>query len=65
MAKPKVIDMDKAIYLYDKYRSINGAALRLGCSPTTLKKFLINNGIELKKSKPISWSMNYSKKCIN
>mgnify|MGYP000856603221 CR=1 FL=1 len=65
MAKSKIIDIDRATYLYDKYKSINRAALSLGCSPTTLKKVFVNNGIELKKSKPTAWSINYSRKCIN
>ena len=65
MARRKIIDVHRAVELYDKYGSLNRAALSLDCSPTTLKKLLVNNGIELKKHKPHRWNMQYSNKCIN
>lgn len=65
MAKSKIIDIDRAIYLYNKYKSLNRVALSLDCSPNTLKKVFINNGIELKKRNIPKWTMKYSEKYIN
>lgn len=65
MAKRKIIDLHRAIELYNKFGSLNRTALSLDCSPTTLKKLLIDNGIELKKYKPAKLNMKYSNKCLN
>ncbi|QLY79206.1 hypothetical protein [Clostridium intestinale] len=46
--KKTVLNKDRVIELYNKYGSMTRTSLSLGCSNATLKKFLIENGIEIK-----------------
>ncbi|APC41081.1 hypothetical protein [Clostridium estertheticum] len=55
MANVKTIDVNRAIELYEKYGSMNRAALSLGCSPVKLKQILIENKIEIKIYKAARW----------
>ncbi|MDW7673202.1 MAG: hypothetical protein SCK28_01575 [Bacillota bacterium] len=57
MVKPD-INEQRAIELYEKYGSLNRAALSAGCSPGYLKKILLNNNIEIKKPKPYRININ-------
>lgn len=50
--RAKEIDINKAVYLYKKYGSMNRAALSLGCSPIKLKRVLVENNIEIVTPKP-------------
>lgn len=52
-----MIDVNRAIELYEKYGSMNRAALSLGCSPVKLKQILIENGITIKKYKAARWNI--------
>ena len=54
-----VIDVDKAIEVYDKYGSMNRAALSLGYSSVKLKQVLVENGVEIKKYKPAKWVISH------
>lgn len=58
MGKRANIEVNRAIELYEKYGSLNRAALSLSCSPVTLKKLLIENGVEIKKYTPKHWDIN-------
>jgi predicted HTH domain antitoxin len=57
MAKVKMIDKNRAIELYEKYGSMNRAALSLGCSPAKLKQILLENEIEIKQYKAPRWDI--------
>lgn len=59
MPKYKSIDVERAIELYNKYGSINRAALSMDCSAAKLKRVLVENGVELKKHKPPRLNMNF------
>ena len=52
------IDVNRATELYEKYGSMNRAALSLWCSPVKLKQVLVENGIEIKKYKAARWDIN-------
>ncbi len=52
-------DVKKAIELYNKYKSMNRAALSFGCSATKFKKILVENGVEIKKHKPPKLNMHF------
>jgi len=54
-----IIDIDKAIKLYQKYQSMNRAALSLGCSGPSLKKVLVENGVEIIKYKAAGWDVKF------
>ncbi|MBU3155155.1 hypothetical protein [Clostridium estertheticum] len=51
MAK-KVYDTEKILYLYEKYGTLTAVHMRLGYAPTTIKKILLENEVELKKYVP-------------
>ena len=53
------IDVVKAIEVYEKYGSMNRAALNLGYSLVKLKQILVENGVEIKKHKPARWVINH------
>lgn len=57
MTNIKMIDKNRAIELYEKYGSMNRAALSLGCSPAKLKQILVENGIKIKKYKAPRWNI--------
>jgi len=57
--RTKTIDIDRAIELYEKYGSMNRAALSLDCSGPYLKKVLVANGIEIKKYKAARWDIKF------
>ena len=56
MAK-KVYDLDKILYLYKKYGTLQAVQMRLGYAPTTIKRLLLENGVELKKHVPVRWDI--------
>ena len=58
-----VVDVNRAIELYDKYGSINRAALSVGCSPIHLKKIFIENNVQIKQPKAVRF--NIKKRIIN
>ncbi|WP_066619697.1 hypothetical protein [Clostridium magnum] len=43
----KQFDEARIIGLYEKYKTLQRTALSADCSPTTVKKILVKNGIEL------------------
>jgi hypothetical protein len=57
MGKRLNIDINRAKEFYEKYGSLNRAALSLDCSPKTLKKLLIENGVEIKIYIPERWNI--------
>lgn len=56
MAK-KIYDEEKIIELYKKYGSYNRAALSAGCSPGTVKKIIIEKGIEVNVYVPARYNI--------
>lgn len=52
------LEKDNVIALYDKYETITRTALSLNCTPSRLKKFLIENDIPIKKYKPKAFNYN-------
>ncbi|AGK97377.1 hypothetical protein [Clostridium pasteurianum] len=58
MGKRLNIQIDRAKELYEKYGTLARAALSLGCSPTTLKRLLIENGVEIKPYVAKRWNVN-------
>ena len=56
MAK-KVFDVAKVLYLYEKYGTLQGVAMRLGYSTITIKRILSENKVELKKHKVAGWNI--------
>ncbi|EDK35310.1 hypothetical protein [Clostridium kluyveri] len=61
MRRAKAIDVNRAIELYNKYGSLNRAALSVDCAPTTLKNILIENGVEIKRHKAPRWGIAFGK----
>jgi rRNA maturation protein Nop10 len=57
-ANKKVYDEKRALELYEKFGSMNRAALSMGCEPSTLKEILIKNGVEIKKYTPKRFNIN-------
>lgn len=57
MGKKIEIDVNRAITLYEKYGTLARTALSLDCSPTHLKKVLVNAGVEIKPYKAEKWNM--------
>lgn len=58
-----VYDVDHVLKLYDKYGSMNAVALRTGYGAGTVKRILLENGVELKKYVPPRW--DFKKKFVN
>lgn len=58
MGKKLNIDINRAKELYEKYGTLTRAALSVGCSATTLKRLLIENGVEIKPYVPKRWNIN-------
>jgi len=56
MAK-KIYDTEKVLYLYEKYGTLTAVHMRLGYAPPTIKKILLENGVELKKHIPVRWDI--------
>ncbi|AGK99031.1 hypothetical protein [Clostridium pasteurianum] len=57
MGRKVNVDIDRAKALYEKYGTLARAALSLDCSPTHLKKVLVNAGVEIKSYKAEKWNM--------
>ncbi|MCB2300447.1 hypothetical protein [Clostridium tagluense] len=57
MAK-KIYDVTKVLYLYEKYGTLTAVHMRLGYAPSSIKKILAENGVELKKYVPARWDIN-------
>lgn len=53
------VDINRAIELYEKYGSMNRAALSLGCSPIKLKQVLLENKVEIKVYKAARWDIKF------
>ena len=53
----KVYDVANILYLYEKYKTIADTAMRSGYSTGTVKKILVENGVELKKYIPPRWNI--------
>lgn len=53
----KIFDVDKVLYLYEKYGTLAAVHMRLGYAPTTIKKILLENKVELKKYVPARWDI--------
>ncbi|AGK97975.1 hypothetical protein [Clostridium pasteurianum] len=51
------VDVNRAKQLYEKYGTLSRAALSLDCSPTHLKKVLVNAGVEINPYKAEKWNM--------
>lgn len=49
---------DRVMELYDKYEPITRTALSLNCSPSKLRRFLIENNIPIKEYKPKAFNYN-------
>lgn len=49
------IDVDKILNLYKKYGSVNAVIMRTGHGASTIKKILIENGVEIRKYKHQPW----------
>lgn len=56
MAK-KIYDVEKVLYLYEKYGTLIAVHMRLGYAPGSIKRILAENGVELKKYVPVSWDI--------
>jgi len=56
MAK-KIYDIEKILYLYEKYGTLTAVHIRLGYAPESIKKILAENGVELKKYVPAGWDI--------
>jgi hypothetical protein len=54
----KVYDVANVLYLYEKYKTITDTAMRSGYGKGTIKKILVENGVELKKYIPPRWNIN-------
>lgn len=54
----KIFDEAKVLRLYEKYGTVNGVAMRSCYSTGTVKKILLENGVELKKYIPPRWNIN-------
>lgn len=52
----KFIDKEKIISLYRKYGTLNAVAMRTGHASLTVKKILVENGIEINKYVPVRWN---------
>ncbi|GKU24494.1 hypothetical protein [Clostridium folliculivorans] len=53
--KEKVYDIEKILFLYQKYGSLNAVRMRTGYGSQKIKEILIGRGIELKKYIPERW----------
>ena len=56
MAK-KIFDVDRVLYLYDKYKTLNGVTMRTGYASTTVKRILLENEVEIKRHIPTRWDI--------
>ncbi|MBZ9633044.1 hypothetical protein [Clostridium sp. FP1] len=63
MAK-KIYDTEKVLYLYEKYGTLTAVHMRLGYAPRSIKKILLENGVELKRYVPERWDIKQSFKKI-
>jgi hypothetical protein len=61
MAK-KIFDTANVLYLYEKYGTFRGVAMRTGYSTITIKNILLENGVELKKYTPARWNIKQNYK---
>jgi len=61
----KIYDTEKILYLYKKYGTIQSVQMRLGYAPATIKKLLLENGVELKKHIPVRWDIKQNLKNKN
>jgi len=53
----KVYDIEKVLYLYEKYGTLAAVHMRLGYASTTIKRILLENEVELKKYIPPRWDI--------
>lgn len=53
--KEKVYDIEKILYLYEKYGTLNAVRMRTGYGSKKIKEILIGRGIELNKYIPERW----------
>jgi DNA invertase Pin-like site-specific DNA recombinase len=56
MSKKLFIDKENVIRLYKKYGTLSAVAMRTGHGSLTVKKILVENGIELNKYVPPRWN---------
>ncbi|WP_026884301.1 hypothetical protein [Clostridium akagii] len=52
----KQYDVEKIKQLYEKYGTLNGVAIRIGCASGTVKKILEENNVEIKKYVAPRWN---------
>ena len=53
----KVYDIANVLYLYKKYKTLTSVAMRSGYSAGTVKRILLENGVELQKYIPPRWDI--------